>query len=293
MRTALFCLVVAGMLLMGSLAGAQEVLYDNFEGKTLDPEKWYGIGGTDSGMVTLELSRLMKNEALLNSKALNLSNRTYVRDDSISGASSAHNGIVFADGSNIKTIVATVLVKKLQLPVCSSNDVDPFDTFVRARIAGTFFNSDSRTPGSYLNDVFAWIGIGRTTPAEGEDPDPADTLRVYARVMRCDDATCSNTTWIGYQDPYDLGTVKLNKKVKLRITWDPDNDRFIFQKGKDAEVPISYAGYSDALSPGASNGGVKRLQVQNILPNCTDDPRLMGYIDVSFDNIKVNAPPAP
>ena len=272
------------MLLMGSLAGAQEVLYDNFEGKTLDPEKWYGIGSTDSGMVTLELSRLMKNETLLNSKALNLSNRTYVKNDSDSGASSAHNGIVFADGSNIETIVATVLVKKLQLPVCSSNVVDPFDTFVRARIGGTFFNAGPRTPGSYLNDVFAWIGIGRTTPAE----DPPDTLHVYARVMHCDDATCSNTTWIGYEDPYDLGTVKLNKKVKLRITWDPAIDRFVFQKGKDAEVPISYAGYSDALSPGASNGGVKRLQVQNILPNCTDDPRLMGYIDASFDNIKVN-----
>ena len=84
MKSTVFCLVVTGVLLMGSLAGAQEtlVLYDNFEGKTLDPEKWYGIGNTDSGMVTLELSRLMKNETLLSSKALNLSNRTYVKNDS-------------------------------------------------------------------------------------------------------------------------------------------------------------------------------------------------------------------
>jgi hypothetical protein len=80
----------------------------------------------------------------------------------------------------------------------------------------------------------------------------------------------------------------LNKKVKLRITWDPDNNQFIFQKGKDAEVYISYAGYSNANIPGASNGGSKRLQIQNILPNCTVEPRLMGYIDASFDNIKVN-----
>jgi hypothetical protein len=284
MKRAVFCLVVAGMLMIGSLAGAQEVLYDNFEGKTLDVTKWYGNSDTGSGMVTLETSRLMKNETLLKSKALSLSTRTYVRDDSNSGTSTAHNGIVFADGSNIKTIVATVLVKKIQLPECGSrSDVQPFDTYVRARIGGAFFNTGTPTEGSYLNDVYAWIGVGRTIPTE----DPPDTLHVYARVVRCDNASCSNTTWVSYEDPQDLGTVKLNKKVKLRIAWDPDNNRFIFQKGKDAEFYISYT-YDDANPPGASNGGTKRLQIQNILPNCTDEPRLFGYIDASFDNIMVS-----
>jgi|GEM_PF-2204825 len=286
MKRTVFCLVFAWVLLMGSLVGAQEVLYDNFEGKTLDPEKWFGIGGTDSGMVTLELSRLIKNETLLKSKALNLSHRTYVDTESNLGASTAHNGIVFADGNNIKTIVATVLVKKIEVPECSLNVVEPFETFVRARIGGTFFNTGTPTPDSYFHDVFAWIGVGRTPPTE----DPPDTLHAYARVMRCDDATCSNTTWVGYEDPYDLGTVKLNKKVKLRITWDPGLNRFIFQKGKDAEFYIAYA-YDDANIPGAPNGGVKRLQIQNILPRCTDEPRLFGYIDASFDNVMVNAVP--
>jgi hypothetical protein len=283
MKRAVFCLVVTGVLLMGSLAGAQEVLYDNFEGKTLDVTKWYGNSDTGSGMVTLETSRLMKNETLLNSKALNLYTRTYVRDDSNSGTSTAHNGIVFADGSNSRTVVATVLVKKVQIPECSSNVVEPFDTFVRARIGGAFFNTGTPTEGSYLNDVYAWIGVGRTVPSE----DPPDTLRVYARVVRCDNASCGNTTPIGYDDPYDLGTVKLNKKVKLRIAWDPDNNRFIFQKGKDAVFYINYT-YDDANIPGASNGGTKRLQIQNILPNCEGVPRLFGYIDASFDNIMVN-----
>ena len=285
MKRAVFCLVVAGVLLVGSLAGAQEVLYDNFDGKTLDVTKWYGNSDTGSGMVTLETSRLMKNETLLKSKALSLSTRTYVRDDSNSGTSTAHNGIVFADGSSIKTIVATVLVKKIQLPECSSNVVEPFDTYVRARIGGAFFNTGPRTEDSYLNDVYAWIGVGRTVPTE----DPPDTLHVYAKVTHCTNASCGTTTPIGSDDPQDLGTVKLNKKVKLRITWDPDNDQFIFQKGNAAEVHIGYAGYgfSDTSAPGASNGGTKRLQIQNILPNCTDEPRLFGYIDASFDNIKV------
>ena len=192
---------------------------------------------------------------------------------------------MFADGSDIKAIEATVLVKKIQLPVCSSrSDVQPFDTFVRVRIGGTFFNTGG-APNSYLNDVFAWIGVGLATPGD-------NTLHAYARVLRCDDSTCTNTTWIGYEDPYDLGTVTLNKKVKLRVTWDPANDQFIFQKGK-ATFYISYAGYSDALPPNASNGGNKRIQIQNILPNCTDEPRLFGYIDVSVDNVKVNKLPLP
>ena len=274
------------MLLIGSLAGAQETLevYDKFDGKTLDPDKWSGSGDTGSGMTTLELTRLIKNDAVLNSRALNLSNRTYV-NESISGTSSAHNGIVFVDGSGINTIEATVLVKKIQLPVCiSRDDIQPFDTFVRLRIGGTFFNTGG-APNSYLNDVFAWIGVGLATPGD-------NTLHAYARAMRCDDSNCNNTTWIGQEDPYDLGTVTLNKKVKLRITCDSDNDRFIFQKGKDAEFYITYA-YDDTNLPGASNGGNKRIQIQNILPNCTDEPRLSGYVDVSFDNIKVNAPPAP
>ena len=284
MKSTVFCLVSIGMLIISSLAGAQTlVVYDNFEGKTLDPEKWHGNSDTGSGMVTLETSRQMKNETLLKSKALSVFTRTYVRDDSNSGTSTAHNGIVFADGSNIKTIVATVLVKKIQLPECSSNAVEPFDTFVRARIGGAFFNTGTPTEGSYLNDVYAYIGVGRTIPTE----DPPDTLHVYARVVHCDDATCSNTTPIGYDDPQDLGTVKLNKKVKLRIAWDQASKRFIFQKGKDPEFYIFYAN-NDTNPPGASNGGMKRLQIQNILPRCMDEPRLSGYIDASFDNVMVN-----
>jgi hypothetical protein len=104
------------MLVIGSLVGAQEVLYDNFEGKTLDPEKWFGGQGTDSGMVTLETSRLIKNEALLGSKALSLSNRSYANAGSDSEHSIASTRIFFSDGSDIKAIEAVVLVKKLQVP---------------------------------------------------------------------------------------------------------------------------------------------------------------------------------
>jgi len=166
------------------------------------------------------------------------------------------------------------------------NAVEPFDTFVRARIGGAFFNAGPRTEDSYLNDVYAWIGVGRTVPTD----DPPNTLHVYARVTHCTNASCGTTTPIGTEDPQDLGTVKLNKKVKLRITWDPGLDRFTFKVGSAAEFPIYYSGYgySDTAPPGTENGGKKRIQIQNILPNCEDKPRLFGYIEASFDNIKVS-----
>jgi hypothetical protein len=285
MKSAMICFTVTGLLLIGSLAGAREtlVLYDNFEGKTLDPEKWFGGQGTDSGMVTLETSRLIKNETLLGSKALSLFNRSYANTDSDSEHSTASTRIFFSDGSNIKAIEATVLVKKVQVPECSTND---FVTDIRARIGGAFFNAGEPTPGSSTNDVWAQVTVGRTLDSE----DPVDTLHVYARVYRCDDSNCNDVTNIGTKQ--DLGTAKLNKKVKLRVTWDPDTNRFIFQKGKDEESVVTY-GVNDDNEPGGSNGGMKRLEIQNFLPNCTSDPRPAGYIEVSFDNVKVNAPPAP
>ena len=60
MKVVFLLAVVVAVFLMGSAAGAQEplVLYDNFEDKTLNPEKWSGGQQTDSGMVTHEMRRL-------------------------------------------------------------------------------------------------------------------------------------------------------------------------------------------------------------------------------------------
>ena len=287
MKSATICLTVIGLLLISSVAVALEplALYDNFQGKTLDPVKWFGGQSTDSGMVTLETSRLMKNETVLKSKALSLSNRSYASTGSDSDHSTAATRIFFSNGSNIKTIEATVLVKKIQVPECNTNT---YATDVRARIGGAFFNTGTPTSGNSTNDVWGQITVGRTLDSE----DPADTLRVYAKVYRCTDDSCSTTTWVGSEDPQDLGTVKLNKKVKLRITWDPDRNEFIFQKGKSEEFVV-HCGVSDTSGPGGLNGGMKRLEIQEFLPNCMSDPRPVGYIEASFDNVMINELPPP
>ena len=287
MKVAMLCLTVTGVLLIGSLVGAQEalVLYDNFEAKTLDSAKWFGGQSTDTGMVTLEMSRLIKNETLLGSKALSLSNRSYARTDTDSGHSTASTRIFFRDGSDIRTIEATVLVKKIVVSECSAN---PYAAEARVRIGGAFFNIGTPSSGDSTNDVWGQITVGRAFDSE----DPAGTLHVYAKVYRCTDETCSTTAWVGSPDPQDLGTVKLNKKVKLRVTWDPSSNQFIFQKGNGLEFLVSYV-LNDDNPPGGLNGGMKRLEIQNFLPNCTGEPRPVGYIDASFDNIKVNESAVP
>jgi hypothetical protein len=288
MRIAFLCVVAVAVLLVWSPARAQEplVVYDNFEGKTLDPNKWFGREGTGSGMVTLESSRLIKNETLLGSKGLSLSNRSYANIESDAGSFSAGDGIYFVDGSDIKTIEATVLVKKIVVPECSTN---PGVGEVRTRIGGAFFNAGTPTPGDQTNDVWAQITVGRGL----DSLDPAGALHIYARVYRCNDPDCNDVTNIGSRQ--DLGTVKVGKKVKLRITWipAPGAKQFIFQKGKGDELSVTY-GANDTNEPGASNGGMKRLQIQEFLPNCmSGDSWPMGYIEAYFDNVKVNASAVP
>jgi hypothetical protein len=280
------CCVAIVIMAMGAIpAGAQAplVLFENFEGKFFDPAKWFGTETAPSGMVILEGARQMKTEPTYQYRGLYLLDRAHANTANDSGASTALNRLFFTDGSNIRTIQASVQVKKLQNTLCATNTTPNIG---RVRFGGFYFNTDIPTPGSSLNDVFAYVAVGR-----GSDSiEPANVLTLVGRVHLCIDASCFTTTPIG---EVELGTVKVNQKVKLRITWDPDNDQFIFQKGKGEEFLVSYAPLSDANPPGSPNGGNKRFEVQNILANCTDDVRPWGHIDAFFDNIYIDEPPAP
>jgi hypothetical protein len=286
MKLAILCGLVTVAVLAGIPASAQEplVLYDNFEAKVLNADKWFGKESSDQGVSTLESGRQIKTEPLFVFKGLDILNRSYASEESGTGSSTAHTRLLFADGSNVTSIQATVLVKKIQATGCSTN---PFATSPRLRIGGMFFNIGTPTPGDSTNDVWAFIAVGRAI----DSTNPPNVLDVYGRAFLCGDTNCTgaNSTLIGEQA---LGTVKVNQKTKLRITWDPDNDRFTFQKGKDAEVHVTYT-EDDANPPGAPNGGNKRLEVQHQIANCIGAPRPLSYMEAFFDNIMVNASAVP
>jgi hypothetical protein len=282
----LVCIIGVLVLIIGTMSGmasAQSlVLYDNFDASFLNPEIWLAGLYTDSGVFLLDLSRVVKNEATLNSKALNLVNRSYAYEGSNSGSRASATRLYFAEGGNITTIQATVLVKKLQSTGCGT--ANTYATNARLRIGGAFFNSSptAPTPGDQTNDIFAFITASRAI----DSTDPTNVLKVEGKLSICTNSTCSNTDEIG---TVDLGTLKVKTKAKLTITWDQTGHKFAFKKGITEKI-FAY-GQSDFRPPETINGGNKRLEVIHFISNCMSDPsipRPMSYMDAYFDNVKIN-----
>ena len=77
--------------------------------------------------------------------------------------------------------------------------------------------------------------------------------------------------------------------ARVRVQWDRDNHRFIFQRDDASEVFAPYA-VSDAAPPASA---AKWLAAMPLVPNCTATPRPMAFIDAWVDDIMVNASAAP
>ena len=83
--------------------------------------------------------------------------------------------------------------------------------------------------------------------------------------------------------------MKLGEMVRLRVQWDRDNHRFIFQRDDDPEVLAPYA-VSDSDPPGIQ---FKNLGAMHFVPNCTATPRPVAFIEALFDDVMVNESAAP
>jgi hypothetical protein len=272
----ILCAVVPGR------ASAQQlVLYDNFEAAVLNPAGWIGAESSGTGVNILEARRQIKNEPIFDpnkgpNKALNIFLRSYAATGSDNGRLSSSDRLIFSDG-RLKTIRARVLVKRVEGAPCATNTKSV--TEPRVRIGGQYFNTGTPVPGDATNDIQAFIIVGK--PSDATDL-AADELKIYGKVNLCNNEDCTDSTELGSQD---IGTVRVNNIVKLRITWDPDNNRFVFQKGKAAEVVIPYAEPVGG-EPGSSHGGNKRLEVHLLLPNCTSS-QPMASLEASFDDIMI------
>ena len=83
--------------------------------------------------------------------------------------------------------------------------------------------------------------------------------------------------------------MKRGEMVRLRVQWDRDNHRFIFQRDDDPEVLAPYT-VSDSAPPGIQ---VKLLDALHFVPNCTATPRPVAFIEALFDDVMVNESAAP
>ena len=278
----LFCMVMMTLVIVVPASAQSPVveLYDDFQAKVLDPNKWSGGESSAAGVDVLESGRQIKNEPLFGLRWLDIFNRSYASVASDTERSTAYNRLSFADGSNITTIQATVMVRKIQATACSTNTLA---TEPRARIGGMYFNRVAgapEAPGDATNDVRAFIVIRRAS----DSTNPANELNIVGQVVLCEDADCDTNTQIG---TVNVGTAIVNLPVKVRITWEPGNNRFAFQKGKAPEVYINNT-VPVGGAPGTDLGGNKRVEVNHQIPNCTSTPRPMAFMEAYFDNIKVN-----
>ncbi len=256
-------------------ANAQSLgLYDDFSTKFIDPDKWLVL--QDCG----DASRAYR-ECVLETKGgqLRQENRTYGNTDSNSGGNFSGVFLHFANPSTITAIKTDVVVKDFLASGCQNNAGLTGQT--RARLFGSFFNTDTPTAGSFVNDVTASINLER----QSSFTDPKNTLRVTAFAGVCSDASCSVGPSLGF---LNLGTVSKGETVSLTIIWEQANHRFKFTVSKptppqDVTDFISYT-VSDTAPSGAN---LKFVAVNNFSPNCTATPRPVAYMEALFDNVSV------
>jgi hypothetical protein len=182
---------------------------------------------------------------------------------------------VFPNGEHVTAIQVTIEVKKLEATGCATSGSSA--TSAGLRIAGRFFNSATPIPGDATNDMYAAIWIYRSSASS----DPSNVLRTYVYLYHCADSGCWTGTILASGD---LGTVIKGELVTLRIQWDPDNDRFIFQRDAEPEVFLSYT-VSDTAPAGQP---LQRLEVVHWVANCTAEPRPEAFMETFFDDVYVN-----
>jgi hypothetical protein len=265
-------LLVSLLYLLGVPAYALERLvpYDDFNATHIDPDKWFGV--EPGGPGTEAIRQIQDNR-------LRMVSRSYSKTDSDSGRLPSELLLIVRNSSAVTAIQATVQVTDVAASGCPSN---PEATVAVAGLIGLFFNTTTPTPGSHVNDVVASIRMVRPSDAT----DPPDVLRVRSSVFHCANARCTAGSELHSKD---LGPVKRGELARLRVQWDRDNHRFIFQRDDDPEVVAPYT-VSDT-APASFQG--KYLQATHLVPNCTATPGPVAFVEASFDDVLVNESAAP
>ena len=281
-QVVMFVLIVLFLLGTWHLAEAVDLLkaYDTFEVGPISPDRWNGSTLGDS---LYEGNRTIVVDPSGVGRDLRILNRSYARTDSNIGLTFGSYGLTFKNPGSVTAIRARVQALSVLSRGCSLNALP---TLAIAQLIGFFFNASVSTPGNATDDIIAGVAVRRLS----NSLDPANVLEVTAFVQRCTDPNCLS----GPIRFMPLGKVTVGLWVRLLVQWDPDNDRFIFQRGSEALQFVSYVGLggdvTDSAPPGSPS---KRIGVDNFVPNCTDAVRPAASMNALFDNVFVNQTPIP
>ena len=188
-----------------------------------------------------------------------------------SGGSGGIFGLAFSNPGAITETSFVVRVNKVETAICSSND-SPIVT--DAEFRGNFFNTEN-SPTTQVGNVVALIDVGRDQSSVGS------SMTVAGSYARCDDQFCASQTLLDYRV---LGSVRFGYDARLRIKWDQQGHRFIFQLNNDPEVVSNYtvSDSSPAVAPS------KAIDLARVVPHCSTAPRPFASIDASFRAVYVN-----
>ena len=270
----MFLLLAGGASVLQWPIVAQEtlVLYDDFTATTLDPDRWLGL---DSG-VTQEQVRQIKSNVLI------LASRVY--SDPAGFGRTGVSGVRFTNPTQVTAIAADLRVMDVESVSCA---VLPAFTRASVTVSGSFFYGGGITPrDGRKNDVRAGITIRRDSNAV----DPEGALQATATVSQCTNSDCSSAITLPGKF-INFESVPLKKRVPIRVEWDAEGDRFVFQIGDSGLEFISYADSPTVSLPEQPAGlDEKAIQVRNTVPGCAG-ARSIAHLDVQVGNVFVNASP--
>jgi hypothetical protein len=266
MRDVLSSCIALLVFLAGTLAHAVEpvVLYDDFNAAQIDAGKWVR---EEEGAGAEPIVQIRDNR-------LRLFNRSYGKTDDDQSRNEGSLFLTFTNSAAVTAIKAPVQVNDVRATGCPSN---PRPTRAVAFLGGSFFNAVTPTPGSELHDVWALIGLTRNSNMDT----PTDVLLAISLVGRCTNANCRASTWLHSRM---LGPVKRGEMATLRVQWDRDNHRFIFQRDDDLEVFAPYT-LSDTAPPSRQRKG---LRVVYEITTCMPPSQPVAFIEAVFDDVFVN-----
>jgi hypothetical protein len=272
----LYCLVVAAFA-VGVPQRALGAVYDDFNAPSqlIDRNKWSGF--ETEGRGTEASRRIDANKLRLFARGAGL-----LVLSSPTGVMFSNFGLSFPNANPVTRLQATVKVLNFAAGACTATGATPSEA--RVIIAGNFFNSGPRIPGSRANDVYADIQLVRRANA------PENTVAVEARVFRCNNASCLDRTHLGATPILTLGPPlvcpgRVCPAVTVGINWEQALNRFRFVRGGAPERIVTYT-LADDDRPGFAS---KTLSVAPLPATCTGTVRRTAVMDATFDNVVVNA----
>ena len=267
LRIAVICLgvMLAALpcLAQQAMPSPPRLVYDNFNSKWLDPNKWK-VGADYCSGNCLEMVREIEFGRL------RLAARSVGRLGVDSGTAYAQAALPFPDAvsASLTSIQAEVFVKEYGGVPCPTNTEDM--THAEVFIGGGFF-STSGIPGDWMSDIRASLilWVDTTNPT---------TLQV-GLWWGSGDGTVGTWTPVA---AYPLGTPLI-----LRLTWDRLGHRFIGSarsldpSDSGAEVPADYGALNVA---GPAFNFEKDLSAMTNAMSCSV-VQSVSHVDTRFDNV--------